>query len=281
MSFIQRAINVQFRLANGTVNGQSDTLDLTNYRVEAVIDNPGGPVAGFSTLNLRVFGMGLSDMNAFAYTVKSLRGDGVTVSAGNVGGNIRTVFDGTLMSGFIDTSAMPEVSFNVTGFAGGLAKVKPAAPNSYPGSVDVATAIGGLAQQAGFAFVNNGVTAKLRDQYVYGTLIDQITRLAEAAGIQMAVEVGLIAIWPNGAARDAQIVQVSPASGMVGYPVFDDFGITVKTEFDPSHAFGRRAAVTSSIPKASGTWNCYGVRHEISTFATNGPWFTTLKLGNF
>ena len=281
MSFAKRAINLQFRLATGTVNGPSNTLDLTNYRVEAVIDNPGGPVIGFSTLNLRVFGMSLSDMNAFATTIKSLRGDGVTVSAGNVGGNIRTVFDGTLMSGFIDTSTMPEVSFNVTGFTGGLARVKPAASNSYPGSVDVATAIGGLAQQAGFVFVNNGVTAKLRDQYTYGTIADQVAKLVDAAGIQCAWEAGVLAIWPNGAARDAQVVQVSPATGMVGYPVFDDFGINVKTEFDPSHAFGRRVAVTSSIPKANGTWNCYGARHELSTFSPNGPWFTSLKLGNF
>ncbi|NUY06152.1 hypothetical protein [Paraburkholderia youngii] len=55
-----------------------------------------------------------------------------------------------------------------------------AAPISWLGTPYVTSIIDDIAQQAGFAFRNHGVTARLAGQYASGTMLDQTERVATA-----------------------------------------------------------------------------------------------------
>lgn len=281
MTFAKRAIRVQFTLRDGTLDGKHQSVDFTGLRAELVHDQQGDEAVAADQLNMRVFGVPLSVMNEFSTnTVQAMTnmGNRVSIAAGNEGGPLHSIFDGTILTAYPDFSGQPDVSFNVSARSGYLFQLEPAAPNSFAGQVDVAAAIEALATRMGFGFTNNGVRVHLNDQYLSGSLMAQVNKLVEAAGIACVLSNNVISIWPNGGAIDDLAIDVGPTNGLVSYPQFQELGINVKTEFRPDLKYGRIVNVTSSVQRASGQWYCLGYRHELSTLADGGPWFTTANL---
>lgn len=276
MTFAQRQINLQF-------SDQKRTLTLEGLRVKALVNVPGG-VNAYAQLELRAYGMSLDQMNQFSSTgadMIALEDRTVTLSAGDVGSPIRQAFSGTVVRSFIDFSEAPDVAFVCSAASGLYQKVAPTSPNSFKGAHNAEDIIAGLASNAGFAFTNNGAHAVLQNQYVYGSLLEQIEKVAQAAGFAMEVANGSVTIWPNNGYRDQEVIDIGPDTGMVGYPTFDPANIVVMCEFNPQIVMGRRIRVTSSIPKANGTWPVQTVLHELTTLEPDGPWFTTTRLSPF
>jgi hypothetical protein len=281
MSFVERAIDVQFTLAEGTLQGDNNIVTLTGHRCEALISNPGGDNM-IGSLQMRIFGMKAEDMNKFSTAganPMSYKNNIVKVSAGDVGGQIRQVFEGTIIRSAINYNTAPDVSFNVTAVSAFFAQVAPTSPNSYKGEVDVATVIESLAKSIGYAFFNNGVSVVLNNQYLSGSAIDQISTIANAARIPVCIENGAISIWPNDGTRDGLEVDLSPETGLVGYPEFTDIGFAVRSLHNPDIVNGRKVRVRGSqVEKANGRWVTQTVMHELSTMAPDAPWFTNANL---
>ncbi|WP_211629283.1 baseplate hub protein [Paraburkholderia nemoris] len=271
---------MRFDLARTAFPGGSQRLDLARHRVHVTISNNGGGMA-MPTLSLRIFGMKLADMGALAtrgLTGLAVNGDQVSVMAGNVGGLLNAVFTGTIYSAVPDFSGTPEVSFVVSATSGFLHRIQAAPANSFPGTQDVASIIGGLAQQAGFAFRSHGVTAKIAGQYLSGTVMDQIERVAAASQTIVLLDQQVMHIWPNGGAPDFPAITLSPQTGRSGYPTFTATGIEVKCEWHPALLFGTKATVQSMVPMASGEWQVMRADHELSTLTPDGAWFSVLNL---
>jgi hypothetical protein len=205
VSFAQRQIDVEFALAEDTFPGGDRTLKLTNHRVQASISTQmSGPLA-FYCLSLRIYGMKLADMSVLSLWNTSgvmVGKNEVTVTAGDVGGMLYTAFVGTIFSAVVDISDNGEASLVVSAQGGLYETIASAAPNTYPGTQDVASIIGGLAQQAGLAFQNHGVTARLSGQYLSGTIMNQIERVAVASQTIMLLDRNVVHIWPNRGAPD-------------------------------------------------------------------------------
>lgn len=282
MSFVERAIDVQFILSEGSLDEDENNLvTLTGHRCQALISNPGGDNM-VGSLQLRIFGMKQRDMNKFSTqgaNPMSYKNNTVKVSAGDVGGQIRQVFEGTIIRSAINYNTAPDVSFDVTAVSAFFAQVAPTSPNSYKGNIDVATVIEALAKSIGYAFHNNGVSVMLSNQYLSGSAVDQINTIANAARIPVCIENGVVSIWPNDGARDGLTIALSPQTGMVGYPEFTDIGFLVRSLFNQDIQNGRRLNVHDSvIEKANGDWMVQTVTHELSTMEPNGPWFTRANL---
>lgn len=275
MTFAFRQINLQFTSANGK------TVKLEGLRCSAVITNPGGNSA-FGQLQLQVWGMTLDQMNEYSSTgsnMVAVQDQSVTVTAGNQGGSLNQVFSGTLISSFIDLSNPPEVSFVCAAVAGYYNKAAPSAPNTYEGSQKAEDIIRALAGQIGYAFENkNGATAVVQNQYLSGSIIDQIQAVARAASFPLIIENKSITIFPNNGTRDDIVINLSAETGLVGYPSYWEAGFVVKSEFNPIIAIGRVINLKSQLPKANGKFPIQYVTHEISTLTPDGPWFTTSKL---
>lgn len=277
MTFAKRKINLTFTSADGT------TVNLAGLRCAAVITNPGGNTA-FGQLQLRVYGMTLEQMNQYSSTgsnMVAVQDQSVTVFAGDEMGVMNEVFSGTLISSFIDLSHMPEVCFTCAAVAGYYNKAAPAAANTYPGAQnaeDIISALVGLMGKP-WAFSNpKNAHAVLQNQYLSGSLIDQIQQVARAASFPMAIENNTITIWPNDGTRDDVVINLSAATGLVGYPSYWEAGFVVKSEFNPIITTGRTINLVSGLPKANGSFPVQFVTHEISTLTPDGPWFTVSKL---
>jgi hypothetical protein len=208
-----------------------------------------------------------------------VRGNEVIISAGDVGGNIRRIFSGTVLAAYSDYVGMPDVAFIVNAQAAYFQKITPSKANSFKGSIDVADLIKALCEQIKFTLHNNGVKTIISNQYLKGSIIEQINKICDVAGVASAIEGTNVYIWPNSGTRDNQTFTVSPENGMVGYPTFTPIGIQVKTLFNSDLQTGRKINVQSSIPKAAkDDWVVQNAAHDLSTLTPDGAWFTTINL---
>jgi hypothetical protein len=284
MALTHRRIDLTFQLGKGDFGEQGiDTVTLSGLKCSATISRAGG--VSMTECSLRVFGMPLNVMNKLTVLNKlryqDQRFNQVTVSAGDDKSGMSVVFVGVISEAWIDASAAPDVSFVVVAQTGLLDLVKPVPPTSYDGSVDVATVISGIAAQMvpPRQLENSGVSVRIANPYLVGTLIDQLRTVARAADINCIVDDSVVAIWPNGAARGARVPLISADTGMIGYPLTTQNGIQVSTLYDPSLAFGLQIHVQSSLTPANGGWTIASVTHDLETETPNGKWQTRVECG--
>lgn len=286
MSFTHKQIAISFDLGKGSF-GESgfDRVKLGgSLRASANITIAG--VYAFSTMDLTVSGMTLSNMNALTtlgQNIAALRRNVVTVEAGDAGTGLSVVFRGQIQEAWADFSGMPNVIFRVHARADLLEAVKPIPPTTFNGLADVVTIMRGLATQAGWSFQNDGVTAQLIDPYFPGTIGDQIKACADHANIRMLPGPPTLFIWPKGGARGGSVPIVSPDTGLVGYPTFTQSGIQLTTLFNPGIGFGQKIQVKSSVkipaqlPMVSdGIWVVASLSHALESETPGGQWHSRM-----
>lgn len=290
MTFVRRRLDITFTLmpttsasspnvtTNPTFAEGGNQVTLTNHRATAQIKKAGG--LAMTECQFRIYGMSLSLMNQLS-TLGRLplagRNNAISVSAGDDESGMGVVFQGTITNAWADFKGSPEVPFHVVAQSGMAGALAIAPPSSFTGSADVATIMSGLATQMGLAFENNGVTAQLANPYFPGALYAQAQACAEAAGIDMVVELGVMAIMPRGRPRGGQVPLITPQTGMIGYPAFTGNGIAIQTLFNPSITFQGLIKVESELTPANGQWRVYSLMHDLAAETPGGPWFTFLE----
>ena len=187
------------------------------------------------------------------------------------------VHQGTLDTAFGSFNGTPDVSFDGISHAGLIEAIRPVNARSYKGPTDAADVMADLANDIGVAFERNGVSVILQNPYFPGTAWEQIRRCADAARINYSLDRGILAIWARGGARQSkQDIRVAPDTGMVGYPVFNSQGISVRTLFNPDLVIGSVVDVDTTLTVAKGRWVVYGVNHTLESEVPNGQWFSDL-----
>ena len=278
MSFTQKRITVQIALANGQFNGGGNTAEISGLRVSAQVNIPGGPTK--SSLSAAIYGLPLSMMNQLStvgtqYTEQAQ--NTITVMAGDAVAGMAQIYKGTLFAAYVDAQGMPEVALRVRGMTGLYEAVKSVPPTSIQGSGDVATIMQGLASQMGLQFENNGVNVKLANPYLSGPSWLQALTVAQHAGIEHIIDNGVLAIWKPGRARQGGPVMISPQTGMIGYPMFSQPTVIVRTLFDPTIKYGGSMQIQSDLTPACGTFVIRNVDLELESLVPHGRWFATLS----
>jgi len=280
VAFVERAINVTFKLGQGQFGGSgADTVTLSGLRVSSKIIKAGGPSMG--TAQLQVYGMTLSQMNKLStlgMQITLQRKNTLLVEAGDADVGMATVFVGTIYNAWVDMQGAPEVPFHVEAHVGLFEAIAPAKPSSFTGSADVATIMSGLATQMGLKFENNGVSIKLANPYFWGSARDQAMACAEAAGLRSSwiIDNGTLAIWNPGQPRGQQVPLISADTGMELSPTYTSKGIMVKTLFNPSIGYGSKIKVESSLTPANGEWVVYSLDHDLDAKFPGGQWHSTI-----
>jgi hypothetical protein len=288
MSFVQRKINLTFKLGRDTggvqyafTEGDYDQVTVTGLRIQATIANAGAPSMGEASVI--VHGLTPSLMNQLSSLSRldngqvAIRFNQIIIEAGDDVAGMSVIFQGQISLSQIDMSGAPDSSLHITAHAGLFEAVKPTAPLSFPGSADVATIMQNLAVQNGYAFENGGVTAKLATPYFHGSPRQQMEACANAANINWTLDNGVLAIWPKGGSRSGPIALISATTGMISYPTNYDVGIAVKTLFNPQLKIGATCEVQSSLPFANGKFVMFGVAHDLESETPNGQWETSFS----
>lgn len=279
MSFLERRIRLTFLLGQGAFgNGGYNQTTLEGLRVAATVTKQGG--VSMSQLQMRVFGMPLTDMNRLSTLGKPLvegRNNKVRVEAGDDATGYATVFIGTISEAWVDLTDQTNAAFIVTAHSGLLDALKPAPPASYRGPTSVSVIMASLAQEMGYQFEDGGVQVTLANPYFPGTPRMQVEQAAAAANINWVIDDETLAIWPKGQARGGVVPLLNASTGLVGYPAHTQNGIALQVLFTPSITFGGRVQVDSDLTPANGTWTVFSVTHDLESETPGGKWFTRLE----
>jgi hypothetical protein len=277
-----KQLGVDISLASGSFSEGGETVKLRGFRMSASIQNAGGYSDG--TLDLTIYGMSRSLMNQLStlgMQVNLVPKNPITLSAGE-DDNLTTAFQGYIIAAYADYNTAPEVAFHISAHTLGAFATAPAKPTSFPGSVDVATIMSGFAAQMGLRFENSGVTTKLPPSYFSGSLREQARACVRNAGINWnSGEGGVLAIWPRKGSRNGQIPVLAPPpnGGLIGYPTYTAYGITLRNLFIPSLGLGQKVQVKSSV-LTTGEWQVYSLGHELECEMPGGKWETGISAYN-
>jgi len=258
-------------------SSENDQITLEGYRAIADIDKAGGMMMG--TLRARIYGVSQEDMNSITtlqWKPQSIIPNTVEVYA--IDGDKETlVFAGNIVNAWGDYQSMPDVYLRMQAQSAFINQLKPIAPRSFQGSIDVASVMSQIARDLGYNFENNGVSVTLTDAYLPNTGLEQAKDLAHAANIDLYLDDKTLAITPANSPRGELIPEISAESGMIGYPTFDGIGVNFQTIFNPSVTFGGRIKLTTDIKQAAGEWIVTSIGHRLESEKPGGSWLSNVR----
>ena len=271
MTYKKRTLKFQFTLKDGAFDESGNNiLTIDNIKAEIEIGAYGG-ISG-TTLEARVFGLSIENMALLSY--KGIQLNGAKQNMMKVWADDRPVFFGSITNCFSDLNQMPDAPLIISAFSTGFDQSITAPPFSKEGIASVAEIITTIAASIGYTVVNNGVLAKLENPYFEGNPISQIQQCAHAAGIEIDFRLGAIYIWPQGGSIDDTIPLISPEHGLIGYPVFSNYGINFQCQYSDLILRGRKVQIETSLPNGSGIYTVQSAIHHLSTWTEGAPWAT-------
>lgn len=271
MTYKKRILKFEFTLKDGAFDENGNNiLTIDNIKAEIQIGAYGG-ITG-TTLEARVYGLSIDNMALLSY--KGVQINGAKQNMMKVWADDRPVFCGSITNCFADLNQMPDAPLIISAFSTGFDQSITAPPFSKEGVASVSEIITTIAASIGYTVVNNGVLAKLENPYFEGNPIAQIQQCAHAAGIEIDFRLGAIYIWPQGGSVDDTIPLISPRHGLIGYPVFSNYGINFQCQYSDLILRGRKVQLETDLPNGSGVYTVQSAQHHLSTWSEGGPWST-------
>lgn len=274
----KKALRFVITLGTGKFGASNaNQIVLQGYRATVDIDKAGG--AQMSTLRAKVYGVKQSDMNS----VTTLRWKPAafihnTVEVYAIDGATDTmVFAGNIVNAWADYQNMPDVFLHIQAQAAFYNQLAAAKPLSIKGGIDVSVVMSRIASQMGLAFENNNVHTQLTDVYVANTLTEQAKELARAAGFALYIDDKVLAITNPYSPRAGLIPEISPQSGLIGYPTFDGIGVNFQSLYNPAITFGGAFKLTTDVQQAQGQWVVASMAHRLESEKPGGAWFSQVR----
>ena len=299
-SYIERKINLTITLGEGQFGGSGqNSVKLQGLRIIATIQKLGPPA--FGTAEVRVFGLPPSIMNevsTLGVPLNMIRlKNTITVEAGDDVSGMATVYNGYIYRAWQNFDYQPETLLQIVSNTGAVDAIAPATPTSVQGGGDVATIMSNLAQRmpgGARSFQNHGVQVQISNIYLAGTAMEQAHELARQANIEMQDDGpgGVLAIWPKNGTRGGTTPLISVQSGLIGYPRYQDQGVSIRCLFTPNLSIGngstfelrsslggapisQKGATQEQAQRAgpNGIWYITRLTYDLASQVPNGPWF--------
>lgn len=299
MSFLQRQIAISIALAQNTQTNQPNTfaesgtnqVNIQGLRTSVQVRDAGSLI---STATVKIWGLTPSLMNqlsSLGLVLNLVPKNIIAISAGNSGGQLSTIFKGTIWNAYGDYSGQPDVPFVMTCNQAGANNIISSLPTSYPNPFSVATAMSNLASKMGLGFAANGVSVMLPRLYLSGSPLVQARKLADAANVDIGFSPDgntLEITTKTGSRQNQTMVKINKQTGMIGYPAFTQQGIIVKTLFNPQLAFKQNVEVDSivlssisNVQAAKGQpfptqWTINKLDLDLDAYLPRGQWMSTI-----
>ncbi|WP_286936207.1 baseplate hub protein [Achromobacter sp. UBA4530] len=279
MSFVKRSIDVTISLGKGALGDEpGPEMTLSGYRV--AVETPSNASAESSEVQLSIYGLSLEMMNRLTTVgpnMRERRGMNIIRVMARSGLDVpHLVYEGDITSAWADFGKAPEGVFYVRGQVAGAKECKPVPPRSFPGATVAQDVASKIAASMGYAFEKSGKDVVLANPYFCGTDMDQLRSCALAARISFTIDRGVVSVWHADGFRDGDVLDISPETGLIGYPTFNSTGITFTTLYNPHLCVGKRVHVTSSLQPAQGVWTITSLAHKLEAEVPGGVWQSTV-----
>ena len=268
----QKTIRTTIILSEGEFQGGGNTKVIEGLATTVDVQKNGLPekhTAKVSIANLKMADM--EQMTFLAFRPLQKRKNKILIEAGNLGEELGLVFKGDITSAFPDFNNAPDVTFEIEAMTAGWAYQVAESPTSIQGEQSVATLMEQFAKQAGFGFVNNSVTATVRNTTLTGSPVSKAQQLAAEVNIELLIddETFTIQTWDN---PRGDAVLLGANSGLIGYPTFTQDGVSGRSFYNPKLRLGGQIKLQSIVPKANGYWKLTKLNHSLSAYTQSAQW---------
>jgi hypothetical protein len=275
-SFHRKVLELTFILQDGDFGG-GNALTIRGLACKASIDKPGLPDKNSAKVDVAGLSMErMEQLTTLGFGPGEMQRNLIRISAGD-GETMTVIFEGEITQAWPDFNKAPDIEMRIEAESGAYPQLTPEPPVSVAGDAPVAGLIEQEARAMGYAFINEGCTASVRNAVFEGSPMEKIRKMASQVGAGLMVddrEVILLAAPDQPRSGDA--VLLTKDTGMIGYPTFNKDGIQLKCLFNPDLAQGGLVKVESILPKASGVWRITKLSHELTAYR-DGPWQSSVE----
>ena len=271
----QKTIRTTIILGEGEFASGGNTKIIEGLATTAQITKAGLPEK--NSADIRIVGLKLADMEQLtflSFLPGEYRKNHILIEAGEKGEELSVVFKGDITSAAADFSSAPDVSMKFQALTAGWSVLIADSPTSVQGEATAASLIAQFAKQAGYAFINEGVTESVRNSTYNGSPVQKAEQVADEVGVELLMDDETWTLMPWGKPR-GDAVLLTANSGMIGYPSFTQDGITATCFYDPRLKLGGQVKIESIVPRATGYWKITKLSHDLAAY-TNGRWVSKI-----
>ena len=281
-TFKKRSIDVLFSIVSGSPDGQPRQISFSGLRVSARIRYEAG---AYNMADIQIYGLSQDFMRqliaiySYGWTGNSFVNNRIALrytDETNV-----TIFEGGIVSALIDYNTAPEVPFSILASATYKEQMEVPGGMSFPGTVAVETIIRQILNKSHEkAFENKGVDTVLTDESVNGSVMDMIDQVCRHADIDYWMQNNTLIIAPKGATdKSTTPIELTPETGLVGWPVLTQYGCNALALFSPDYVAMRTVKLACpALFDGTRLFSINGLTHEVDSEVPGGRWHTRLRL---
>ena len=316
-TFVHRRLKLKFELAQGsfTGNAKDNAVEFSGLRIHADIEVFPSML---SNAHIIVYGLKQETMNTLTLVQtwtapNSLKRNYMALYSTDDNGIDTLVFDGEIFQAIADYNGAPQVPFHI--FARKMYPLQLIVPPplSFPGTNKVTDIIQAVLNSANqyiedssrhYKLENNGVDVSVTDVSLSWALFNMLMKVTGQANVIAYADGNIIVICPRSQARgtkNAQTIELSTATGMIGYPVTTPTGAVVRALFNPYYrplgkirlkstdVTFRRNQPEEKPPTRAGSayylseaeFFIYSLKHRLQSETPGGTWQTEMGLYYF
>ncbi|MBQ5929773.1 MAG: hypothetical protein IIX02_03175 [Clostridia bacterium] len=275
MKKLIKTLKTTIILGEGEFSGGGNTKIIEGLATTVQVTKAGLPEK--NSAEVRIQGLKLSDMEQLtflSFLPGEYRKNHILIEAGDKGEELSVVFKGDITAASADFSTAPDVTMKFNALTAGWSVLIADSPTSVQGEATAESLISQFATQAGFNFINNGVTESVKNATFNGSPVQKAQQVADEVGCELLMDDETWTIQPWDKPRgDAVLLKAD--SGMIGYPSFTQDGISCECFYNPRLQLGGQIKIESIVPRASGYWKITKLSHDLAAY-TNGRWVSRI-----
>lgn len=276
-SFSIKTIQIAVTLGKGTFSEGGNTKTIEGLACDVTVQKPGLPEKNSATI--KIWGLKYEDMaqlTMLSFKPLESQHNLISIKAGekddtdSARSSLALVFQGEITSAFADFNAAPDVCMQFEADSGSYPQQIAAPVVTVKGDAQAEKLFAQFAKEAGYTFKNEGVTSSVKNAWFPGSPIDKMTKLARDIGCELIIDDGAVTILPMGKAREGNAVLLTRDTGLIGYPTFNQDGISCRCIFNSDLVYGGLIKMESIVPRASGVWRITKLTHHITAYIPGG-----------
>ena len=270
-SFQKKTIQVVMAMAEGVFGNGANQITVEGLPTSVNINKQGGDErpsceVTISNLNIDV----VRKLTTLSFRPLQRFKNQITVNAGEVGSQLQTVFIGDFENAFGDFQNAPTVDLVVKAISAQHGALIASPATSVDGTERVEHLMEQWAKEADCTLENHGVNASVKNSVYTGSPIDKAKALAREVNIDLVIDDKKFIIAPMGEPMDGNAILIDKNHGLLGYPAFNNDGISFKAIFNPNFKIGGLVSIESVVPRASGIWKITKINTTLEAYIPSG-----------
>lgn len=261
------------------ISGESSERVFDGFATRVTIDKTACPAMPKATVTIKGLSLEtMATMTRLGWEAYTSAKNSIAIYAGE-NNQLSLAYKGEIVTAWANFNSAPSIEFTINALGGSYPNLIPQSPLSVKGQQTAEETISTLCKQIDYSFENNGVTASISNCIIEGDPITKIKKVAEMVGANVIIDNETIAIMPNGGVRNTKgVPSITAENGLIGYPTFNEKGITFNCFYRPELAIGGLVSVKSVVPRASGLWIVTGLKHDLAAFdPSSNAWKTEVQ----